>query len=785
MVHAFLLALSVAVSGVVVDQRGQPLSHARVRLTRTASPSVRNTFTDAKGAFRFDCVAPGVYRLQVEASAFRPTVLSIEATASGAPVRIALEPSALTVIGSVTGHARAPFNTTPVSQRVFPREAYRDQAQPSISSVLDQTPGAFTSRDVTVNAAVPNAPAFATVRGGLPFETLAQLDGVPISLPSNGSFDLSLIPSFVLGDVEVVKGPGDVSGGGGSVGGAVNFRTAEPTAARRATPEIEGDSQGGQYSDIAYDGTLPGGKVAFASMLSIDGAPGPTRGAIYPVEGTCCSTIAGDDLRRALLLDVRLTPSPALTFTATTLAVNLDRALAATQGFQFASDAASLAPSLNAREDDRLRFDLLHAQYGAGNDSFEARGYDLNLVRDLNSSVLGAGAEDSEFGGTLGWTHAIAANRYTLQLDGAGASASSDDAYATPLAPGSGTTSLRLRAAATFAPTSRDRIDLAYETNFFNARFAPDGAHFVARAWSPANARAGYAHEIKPGLALRASIGTSGVAPPLGVLSGYPPSVLRYSGWPAQIVSTGSTVTALERANGIDAGVEWRLHGDTTTISAGIYGSQTQGAYVERTSGNARGAVRQIWFNGPPMTDDGIEASIVQFKRVGLGFIAQLALPRTYVRGPLNPSFYAGGNLAILPGQNVAGGAFFAPGENDVAAVRVPYAQGYAELSYKWPRGSRASIGALYLGSNNAYGRAAFATMNANIEISAGGRGKLQFSVENLTDALDARLPVGFGGLAVPLANGSIGATNANALAPRTIRFMYRQSFGSGSIYER
>jgi hypothetical protein len=71
------------------------------------------------------------------------------------------------------------------------------------------------------------------------------------------------------------------------------------------------------------------------------------------------------------------------------------------------------------------------------------------------------------------------------------------------------------------------------------------------------------------------------------------------------------------------------------------------------------------------------------------------------------------------------------------------------------------------------------------VEISVGERGKLQFSVENLTDTLDGALPVGFGGIGVPLANGTIGATNANVLQPRTLRFMYRESFGSGPIFER
>lgn len=785
MVHALLFAISVVVAGTVVDQAGHPVSHARVRLSGSTTPAVRTTATSANGSFHFDDVAPGAYRVNVEAGGFRSATLAIEAGAASTGVRIALEPSTPALIGSVISRARTPFNTTPVSQRVFPREAYRDQAQPSITSVLDQTPGAFTARDVAVNAGVPVAPAIATVRGGIPYETLTLLDGVPASLPSSGTFDLSLIPSFVLGDVEIVKGPGDVSGGGGSVGGALNLRTAEPTAARRATPEIAADSQGGQFSDVAYDGTLPGGKFAFATMASIDGAPGATSGVGYPIGGRCCSAFAGDELRRSLLLDLRAMPSRALTITATMLAVNLDRALAATQGFDVLSNAASLAPALDAREDDRLRFNLLRAAYSAGDDALEARAYDLNLVRDLGSSTFGAAADDSRFGGALAWSHAIANNRYELQVDDANASAASNDVYAMPLAVGSRITSLRVRASAMLQPSSRDQIDLRYETNVLGTDFAPDGVHFTRRTWSPANARAGYAHTLLPGLALRASVGTSVVPPPLGVLSGAPPALQRYVGLPSRTVSTTSTVADLERANGIDLGLEWRLHGGNTTVSAGLYASQSQAAYVEESTRAGPATVLQTWFNGPPMVDNGVELSIVQFKPVGLGFIAQLSLPRTYVRGPIAASTYAHGNLAILPGQNVAGGAFFVAGENDVAPIRVPYAQGYAEISYKWPRGSRASIGALYLGANNAYGRTAFATANANLEISVGDRGKLQFSVENLTDALDGALPIGFAGVGVPLADGGLGRTNANVLAPRTLRCIYRQSFGSGRIYER
>jgi hypothetical protein len=241
---------------------------------------------------------------------------------------------------------------------------------------------------------------------------------------------------------------------------------------------------------------------------------------------------------------------------------------------------------------------------------------------------------------------------------------------------------------------------------------------------------------LESGLALRASYGTSAVAPPLE-------AIVPYVSAP---VVTVSSVTSLERATGGDVGLEWRLHGNTTTLSADLYHNNTLGVYAFD---------HDSWYNGPPMVESGAEFTLQQFKRVGLGYIAALQLPRTYVWGDTGTVLY--------PAQNIGYGA--------IAPFRIPYAQGYAEISYKWPHGSRASIGALYVGSNNAYGAPAFATLNSNLELSLGPRAKLQFSAENLTNQLANRVPV-------------FGPVPQYGLVPFTLRFMFRQSFGTGSLYE-
>lgn len=654
------------------------------------------------------------------------------------------------MIGSVTSHA-APvtFNASPVAQRTFPREAYRDQGQPDVSTILDQTPGALVERPLDENFAAPSIPIYPLVRGGLPYETSIGIDGARVSLPSTGTLDLALIPTYVLQQVEIVKGPGDPSGIGGA-GGAINFQTAQPTAVRRGMLELEADSRGGQFSDLAYDGTAPGGKFSFATMASVDGSPGPLAGLGLP------GNPGSDALRKALLVEMHEMPNDAVTVSETVLATNLDRALAGAYGALLGGSFVSLAPELGARQDERLRFEQVLGAYDAGNDDVELRVFGLDLGDDgyAGATTLSQ-AHDRVRGIGTAWTHTSGANQYSLALDLRTGSAFEENGislatFGEPLPTGSASASVRARAGATLHPSSKTEIDLS-------GGLGEDGARVgggSVRDWSTSELRLGASQLLEPELSLRGSVGENDVAPPLDVLASA--AVPQYSlGLAPQLYDVLSRVTSEEWARGADVGLEWRLHGETTTLSLDLYSMQTTSAFVLSTHEVFTNFYSALWSNAPPMYDEGVELSLVQFKPVGLGFIVQAAMPRTYVS-------------AALP-ENVAG---------------IPYAQGYGEISYKWPRGSRLSLGILYTGPNNAYGRSAFAALNSNLELSLGSRSKLQLSVENLFDSLDGRLPIALAGVPEMLPSGSIVTTNANVLGPPTVRVMFRQAFGEGRIYE-
>ncbi len=79
----FLFAFSVAVAqtgtsaigGTVTDQQGKAVPGAKVTLTNVATNAARSVESSNTGAYIFDLITPGVYRLEVEAKGFSKTVV--------------------------------------------------------------------------------------------------------------------------------------------------------------------------------------------------------------------------------------------------------------------------------------------------------------------------------------------------------------------------------------------------------------------------------------------------------------------------------------------------------------------------------------------------------------------------------------------------------------------------------------------------------------------------------------------------------------------------------------
>lgn len=775
-------AEEIAVRGRVAAQNGKPVAGTVVKLDGVAVHASARTASDGSFIFTRPPVTAGDYTLSVTAAGFARLTRRHIAVAD-VPLdlgTLTLVPSLtpLKVIGSAVARERLPFNSTPVALKVFPREAYRDQGQAALSAVLNQTPGVNAVRSAGVNAAQPQAPYTASIRGGLPFETAVLVDGNPIALPGSGTFDLAFVPSFVLQEVEVLKGYGSAESTiPGAIDGVLNLRTADPGTLRKALLEVEADTRGGQFSDLAYGGAA--GRLSFSTMFSVDGNPGPNTGF----------AVAGEALQRAQLLKAKYQLSPAMDVTASYLGSQNVLGLAAARGLRMPGGFASFAASPDAVESDRFGLYSLEVNGDNGSDHLSGRIYGMQVRRTgayepvaFPGFASGMNSLDSIAGFSLQDDHQIAGNLYQLELSHRNGFAEADEF----IAPGARNDQTVLRGAAILHPSAALDLQFAVAALGMRERYSDDGGATFhdATVWTPVF-HAGAALHVRPNVTVRLATGSGAAAPPAAALNVDPARVFLEHplGLPPYALTRSSSSLSAETSFGFDAGVEYRLHGDTTTLSADAYHVVTHGAYVDGSS--SAPAVEYRWFNGPPMTHEGVEFSLQQFKRVGLGFIAQASFARTYVNS-VPAGFYNGySNLAVIPGQNLSGGSPLVLGANDVAQTRVPYAQAYGEISYKWPRGSRLSLGALYYGANNPFYEPAFAELNANLELSVGALSKFQISMENLTNAFGGALPSAYAGVPIRLAGGSYAATNAGVLPPRTIRIMFRQSIGPGTLFER
>lgn len=782
-----VMAAENSIKGAVYDTSGNPVAGVAIRLDGAVNES---TISGPDGAFLFQSIPDGRYTLTLGKQDLATRVIRnlIIPSQSSLVAKITMHPSLTTlrVIGSAVARERLPFNTTPAAVKVFPREAYRDQGQAALETILNQTPGAAVALPSQQNQAQPLAPYAATVRSGLPWETAALIDGNSVSLPSTGTFNLAYVPSFLLQEVEIIKGFGNMETTiGDALDGAINLRTADPTAVRKGTIEIEADSHGGQFSDLAYAGTAPGGRFSYSTMFAIDGNPGPVPSM----------AAAGAGLQRAQLLKAKYQFSSSITAVLTFAGTQGALGDAVARGFSLPGGAfGSFANSGQAQESHRFGLYSFELQDEAGNDHVTAKAYAMQLQRTNTYDAFafpqigsGVNSQDNVLGFSLQDDHQIADNLYQLQVsdrEGRSQAAFCGDTCAT-LIPGgarSGETMVRLSMMA--HPTKAFDLQFSAAALQLREHYSSNaGMTYTDRSILAPVFHAGAALHVLPDLTVRFAAGTGVADVPEAVLNSDTGFPLKQTpvGLPSLIVTqTAAPNLNPENAFGFDAGAEYRLHGDTTTLSFDLYDLRIHGTYFDQMSPGT--TPNYIWTNGPAMTHQGIEIGLQQFKRVGLGFITQFSLLRNYVDGTIG-NVSGGGNLAVLPWQNLTGGSPLVPGANDIAQLRVPYAQGYGEISYKWPRGSRLSLGALFLGANNPYARPAFVQLNSNLELSLGAWSKLQITVQNLSNIYPDGLPVGYAGIGVPLQTGAVAPVNAGVIGPRTIRLMFRQSIG-GSIFE-
>ena len=216
---------AVTVTGTVRNERGRPVARARVV---TEGAADRTALTDANGAYRLGPLAPGTYRVRVEAFGYRADPRELMVATGMEPVSFVLEaaPIALApiqVVSAVRTGTGTTAATLPLKVQVVGNEEIQLQ-QSLVSSPTEMLTNLIPSFSPARQKLSSAGESF---RGRRP---LFLVDGVPQSNPlRDGQREGFTIDPEVVERIEVVFGANAIQGLG-ATGGIVNYVTVEPSS---------------------------------------------------------------------------------------------------------------------------------------------------------------------------------------------------------------------------------------------------------------------------------------------------------------------------------------------------------------------------------------------------------------------------------------------------------------------------------------------------------------------------------------------------------------------------
>ena len=376
-----------------------------------------------------------------------------------------------------------------------------------------------------------------------------------------------------------------------------------------------------------------------------------------------------------------------------------------------------------------------------------------------------------------------------------------------------------------FNLTPHLKATLANYYDNYSQTYTTDGAAtFRTATYGRYDGRIGLDYRPSSRVSIRAAAGSALAPPYLALLTGRAPSyTLDSSGAFATDRQTLGNLKA-ETAFGYDLGADVRLSADgATVLSTDLYLNNLKNQFISSTllangtvtvcskGGGGATTVPPCAAGQTPVTvplytstsanlDDaryeGLELAINRDPSVGFGFTTQGALLRGYPYN-VNACTYSNKpncsnavtNLGIVNNANFFGsgtsGSNGTPSNgagnnfNSVNNHAIPYAQGYAEIHYRTPRGGYVAFGEQYYGNNNSLNVPAFFVANATMRFPFPGGFAFQVSADNLFGAYPGASIAEDGGVAVPLVNGQNGLTNANVIGPRQFRLVLSKKFGT------
>jgi outer membrane cobalamin receptor len=225
--------------GVVIDPSRHPIAGAQVAAFNSLG-IITQQITNDQG--QFDLYVSPLYenvQLRVTAPGFEITTVGMGA--SNIQLRIAPQSESIRVTGEAVD---VPSNQQGSSVSVVSSRDLRERNEPQAFDLLRELPGV-----VFAQSGPRGSVADLFVRGGESTYNLVQIDGISVnSFDYGGLFDFAHIPSSMIQEIDVVRGPQSALYGSYAIGSVVNFITRSPEDG----PALDVLSEGGTHDERRF-----------------------------------------------------------------------------------------------------------------------------------------------------------------------------------------------------------------------------------------------------------------------------------------------------------------------------------------------------------------------------------------------------------------------------------------------------------------------------------------------------------------------------------------------------
>ena len=245
---------------VVMEATGTPIAGAEVSVLGLTG--ALRTDTDGRFLWLPDPVAPFEVLIVLPGGQYMKPFLVTSVPAGGLvtiPVRPIVEESVTVTAGAAPSIESPPANGT----TIVPKADIESRQPANLAETVENVAG--LSRVAAAQNAVP------AIRGLAHGRSVILLDGARVSSEQRAGPAARYLDPFVLGGVEVSRGPGSVAYGSDAFGGVISARTRDVAPGAPLSVEAIGD----------YGLGIPGGRVGFAATSPIGQDGGILVGGHY------------------------------------------------------------------------------------------------------------------------------------------------------------------------------------------------------------------------------------------------------------------------------------------------------------------------------------------------------------------------------------------------------------------------------------------------------------------------------------------------------------------------